>query len=72
MPYANGTYHLPERTTGDMPDPLSTAHARLRIYLWNVLAFYHDDDEHSAARWGVGLPTRRQGADRRPGARMSG
>ena len=51
MPYVNGTYRLPERTPSTVPDPLATAHARLSIYLWNVLAYRHDGDEHSAARW---------------------
>ena len=51
MPYVNGTYRLPERTPSAVPDPLATAHARLSIYLWNVLACRHDGDEHSAARW---------------------
>jgi len=30
---------------------LSTAYVRLRTYLWNVLAYRHDRDEHSATRW---------------------
>ena len=51
MPYVNGTYRLPERELTAIPDPLYTAHARLRAYLWNVLAYRYDGDEHSAARW---------------------
>jgi hypothetical protein len=51
MPYINGTYRLPECTPSTVPDPLATTHARLSIYLWNVLAYRHDGDEHSATRW---------------------
>src|SRR5689334_17938027 len=51
MPYVNGTYRLPERTPSAIPDPLYMAHVRLCTYLWNVLAYRHDRDEHSAARW---------------------
>jgi len=51
MPYVNGTYRLPERTPSVIPDPLYAAHVRLRTYLWSVLAYRHDGDEHSATRW---------------------
>ena len=51
MPYVNGIYRLPERTPSATPDPLSMAHVRLCTYLWNVLAYRHDRDEHSATRW---------------------
>ena len=51
MPYINGAFRLPERTPSTGPDPLATTHARLSIYLWNVLAYRYDGDEHSATRW---------------------
>ena len=51
MSYVNGIYRLPERMPSATPDPLSMAHVRLCTYLWNVLAYCHDRDEHSAARW---------------------
>lgn len=51
MPYVNGIYRLPEHKPGDTPDPLRAAYERLRTYLWNVLAYRHDGDEHSAVRW---------------------
>ena len=51
MPYINGTYRLPESTHGGIPDPLHAAHLWLRSYLWNVLAYRYDGDDHSAARW---------------------
>lgn len=51
MPYRDGVYHLPEHRHAVVPDPMSTCHSRLRIYLWNVLAFRHDREPEKEAEW---------------------
>jgi hypothetical protein len=51
MPYIAGRHSFPYSTSEEYNAPRRKAFIRLRFYLWNVLAFRHDQEREREAHW---------------------